>query len=317
MHRVAESIHVCEKYDFGLDSYLCNLHTSNRDAFDCVLDADIHVTHTHFPDFFRRKLNRLGKRYKLVYVAHGTPEHVFEGSVTAGLHEGYGHGDSWMLMQYFLQHADLRVTFWPRHQVILQSLCDKGTKVHCVPLGIDRNQFGPQNVKRVLSGEPALLTAENSHRIKWPLDLFIAWPWVYDAVDGDPVLHVLQMPTDKHRWFFPLVNRNGASYGSHISPISYRTEELVVRLNACDFYLNLVQKGDFNKIGLEAAACGKPVISYTGNPYAAYWVPEGDQRVLAGALIDILNGVTAPRKPDPVPDIKDTVSALIKLYESC
>ncbi len=66
MHRVAEAIVAAEK-SIGIDSILCNLH--EKTDFPEALDADIHVSHTHFPDKMRRLLlNPL----KLVWVGHGT-----------------------------------------------------------------------------------------------------------------------------------------------------------------------------------------------------------------------------------------------------
>lgn len=311
MHRVAESIHLAEKYDLGLDSYLCNIHSKPDDSFDVVLDADVHVSHTHFPDWFKR---RLGKRkYKLVWIGHGTPEHVFQYSVEQGLNVGYGAGDSWMLTQYFLQHADERVTFWPRHQAIWQSLCDKHTLVHCIPLGIDKKFWCPGDALK-LTGSPSVLSCENCHYIKWPFDLFVAWPWTYPHVKGSPVLHIFQLPLDKHRWFYPLVNRNGAHYATYLTPAAFNSESLREKLRGADYYAGLVIKGDFNRMSLEAAACGVEVISYAGNPYATHWLREGDQRELAAGLVKILNGDAKPRTPEKVPSILTTARELVKIY---
>ncbi len=49
---------------------------------------------------------------------------------------------------------------------------------------------------------------------------------------------------------------------------------------------------------------------------ADYWLPEGDQRVMAEGLVKILNGEAEPRKDkQPVPDIKVTAEAMLKIYE--
>jgi hypothetical protein len=103
------------------------------------MDADVHVVHTHFPQELRKKV---AKPLKIAWVAHGTPDHVFQSSVEAGLGASYGHADPFMLMQYWLKNADARITFWPRHQWIYQRLVDKGSKVHHVPLGVDRAFWG-------------------------------------------------------------------------------------------------------------------------------------------------------------------------------
>jgi hypothetical protein len=90
-----------------------------------------------------------------------------------------------------------------------------------------------------------------------------------------------------------------------------------LRNNYCsnDFYIGLVRYGDFNRAALEARACGTKLISYTGNPYAHYWIPEGDQRVMADYLIKVLKGDTQPREDIlDVPDIKDTALEMVELY---
>jgi hypothetical protein len=309
MNRVAQSLVESEKA-LGLDSYLINLEESP--SFDAMADADIHVAHTHFPDVMRKKVT---KPLKLVWIGHGTPEHVFQSSVESDANRHYGAGDGWMLVQHWLQTADALVTFWPRHQAIWQSLCDKGTKVHCIPLGVDKSFWQPTPSQGKYAGSPSLFTAENAHYIKWPLDLFIMWPWVYPKVNGNALLHASYLPNDQHRWFFPLVNRNGASYASHITPIAFEHASLRNVFNSIDYYIGLVRYGDFNRISLEANASGARTISYAGNPYSDFWIPEGDQRVMADELIKILNNEVEPRKKEVVPDISETAKAMLKIYE--
>ena len=42
---------------------------------------------------------------------------------------------------------------------------------------------------------------------------------------------------------------------------------------------------------------------------------EGDQRVIAKEMIDILKGQTPPREKTPVPDIAETALAMKAVYE--
>lgn len=308
MYRVAESICEAEK-QIGCDSVLINL--DKPETFSAADDADIHVAHTHLS---AKALH--DKKSKIVWVGHGTPEVSFHGAYEAGIGDRYGHGDGWMLAQFWLQHADAIVTFWPRHQKIWKSLCDKRTEVNLIPLGVDKTFWSPQTSNGKFAGEPSILTAENSYEIKWPLDLFIAWPWVTkDESLHEARLHAIYLPRDQHRWWFPLVNRNGCSFSSYISPIAFDHNSLRNAFCSTDYYLGLVRYGDFNRICLEAKATGSKVISYRGNPYADFWITEGDQRIIAEELTKILRGEVEPRDTNPVGDIADTAKAMKEIYE--
>lgn len=309
MHRVAESMAAAERA-LGIDAV--NVDCANRSAeWVDAQDADVHVVHTHLPNEIRK---RVTKPLKIAWVAHGTPDHVFQSSVEAGLGAPYGHSDSLMLMQYWLKNADARVTFWPRHQWIYQRMVDKGTTVHQVPLGVDTAFWKAGASRGKYEGTPSVFTAENPHYIKWPYDLFTLWPDVFDQLDGAK-LHAVYVPRDIHRWVFPWVNNNGCAYGSHISPITFAHEELRNVFKSIDFFIGLVRYGDFNQLCLQANAGGATTISYAGNPYADYWVHEGDQREMARELTAILKGDTPKRNKDPVPDLAETAQAMITIYE--
>lgn len=309
MNNVAQSMVDGEKSK-GINSIFCN--PERPESWGIAEDADIHVNHTHFPEPMRK---RISKPLKLVYVGHGTPEHVFQSSVESGLKGGYAASDSFMLFQHWLRTADALVTFWPRHQAIWQSMCDRGRTVHLVPLGVDKNQWKPFKSRGKFTGQPSVFSSENPHYIKWPLDLLIAWPWVREAIP-DSQLHLTYMPRDQHRWFFPLVNRNGAGYSTFISEIVFKGDDLRNAFVSTDFYCGLVRYGDFNRLSLEANASGAKTISYRGNPYSDFWIDEGDQRGIAEALIAILSGKVQPREKTPVPDQIETTEAMIKVYES-
>lgn len=308
MHRAAESICEAEKR-LGLDSRLA--WTDSPDYQDAIF-ADVHVGHTFIPAEVWAQRPDL----TLVWVAHATPEVVFQSAVEEAKGNRYGHGDPLMLIQYWMQHSDAIVTFWPRHHEIWKSLCDKRTLVKCIPLGVDKlfwNDKVPSMGKFV--GNPSVLTCENNYVIKWPLDLFVAWPWVQREVHGAR-LHATNLPQDVHRQFFPLVNRNGSSFSSYISATRWSHPQLRNALRSVDYYVGLVRYGDFNRMSLEAAACGTKLISYEGNPYADFWVSEGDQRRLAIQLTDILRGDAEARvDKEPVPDIDETATQMKALYE--
>lgn len=311
MFSVAESLYKAE-LKLGLDSHLVNIDTLPVKEYDKYADADIVVPHTNLPTEMRK---RLKPDYKMVFVSHGTPTHIMNQSMLEGK-LGYGHADPLMLWMHWMKTADAIVTFWPRHQMIMQQMCDKHTKVQLVPLGLEHDFWSRGQSKGKYAGTPSVFSCENGHAIKRPFDLFVMWPIVYEAIP-DAVLHVTYLPLDQHRWIFPFVNRNGAAFGSHISPLKYEQSELRNLLKSVDVYFGGVQYGDFNRMSMEANVAGCTTISYVGNPFSMYWIHEGDQRVQAAEMIEILKGNVEPR-PDrqPVPDIKETAEAMNAIYES-
>ena len=127
-------------------------------------------------------------------------------------------------------------------------------------------------------------------------------------------MHATYVPTDQHRYWFPLINRNGTSYGAHVSPLIWQHDELRSILKSVDFYCNLVRYGDFNHMGLQAALCTK-VISYRGNPFSDFWINEGDQRGMAEDLLAIFRGEVKPRVKSPIPTLEEMGHAVKGIYE--
>ena len=204
MHRVAESIAEAER-TIGLDSLLVD--PSAPDTWPARTHADVHVVHTHFPV----ELTHLLDKAKLVWVGHGTPDHVFQSACQEYEAAAYGHGDPIMLMQHWLKEADARVTFWPRHQWIYDTMLQKGARrTDLVPMGVDVDFWKQGVTQGHFTGEPAVFTAENPHYIKWPYDLFTCWPAVAKALPKARG-HAVYLPRDMHRAFFPWMNANGSA----------------------------------------------------------------------------------------------------------
>lgn len=305
MHRMAEEIAEAEQSS-GLES-IC-LNGNDREEVPMGMDADIHVIHTHLPDDVD------GRKAKTVFVAHGTPENIFHGSIVEASKGVHGGPDGFMVTTSFLRSSDAVVTFWPRHQAIWKSMVDKRSIVDCIPMGINKAKWEGGTSRGKWNGTPSLLTAENCHQIKWPLDLVLALPWVMEEI-RDMRLHFLYLPIDQARWWGALTMNNQTAYRSYISSVALSHSELLNAFKSVDYYVGLVRYGDYNRICLEAKASGCPVISYRGNEYADYWVDEGDQRIIAAQLKMILLGQVPPRITSPVADIVETVDALKAVYE--
>jgi hypothetical protein len=308
LHKLCVDISETEKLS-GLDSIVIPTVGVSGDEWEKGVDADIQVIHSHYPDNIRSK-----SKAKTVFIPHGTPENCFQGAVEQWSHHGYVAGNAFMLSEYWLKEADATVTFWPRHQWLWQSLTSIKNKVRLIPMGVDKDIWTPVETKGKWAGKPSLFTVENCHYIKWPYDLFIAWPDVVKEI-REARLHVHYLPNDQHRFWYPLLNANGSLYTSYTSSNYYDKAELRNCFVSSDYYVSLVRYGDFNKTCLEAKASGAKVISYAGNPYADYWIGEGDQRVMADTLLSILKGDISQREAEPVPHIHDTVKALIEIYK--
>ena len=300
MNNVAESFVEGEK-KLGIDSVFCEPVWAKRDTW--IYDADINVIHTDLPEEVRRK----GKA--VVYVVHGTPEHVFQTAVEQS-QSGYGHHDAWMLTQHWMKLSDATVTFWPRHQSIWKGQCQKRTLVVSIPLGVDKEFWKSEESRGKYLGKPSVLTAENCHQIKWPLDLFFAWPLVWNEL-MNARLHAVYVPKDQHRLWFPLANANDCNFASYITGGAISQEDLRNAFASTDFYCGLVRYGDFNRTSHEANACGAKTISYEDNPYSQFWIREGDHRRIAEQLIAILKGQVEPRADRiEVPSLEEQCKAM-------
>ena len=308
MHNVAQTMMEAEK-SLGIDSYLCDPFA--KVDFSGIYDADIHIGHTHIPDNIRKLAT---KPYKRVSVIHGGFEHVFQTSVETGINGGYGAGDGFMLLQYLLLNSEAVVTFWPRHKWIYDRMMGKGRECDCIPLGVDLDFWKPVPSQGKYAGNPSMLSAENPHFCKWPLNLFLLWPYVFEEIP-EARLHVIYMATDQHRWFFPLINMNGAHYASVVSPLVFAPEGLRNAFCSVDYLFASSWYGDHNRLSMEAGASGCKVISYPGNEYADYWVTEVDQRTQFSDLLKIFKGEAEPRKKLPVPSHLDMAKEMIKIYE--
>lgn len=304
------ALHISEaERKLGVNSILVDCNDEND--WHNADDADVYVIHLFLP------LKFLHDKKPKVWVAHGTPETMWESGYLESTKGIYAHSDAWMIAQYWLQHSDATVTFWPRHEAIWKSLSDKNTRIEGVAMGVDLDFWKPVQSLGKFAGEPSVFEAENCYSIKMPLDLFTAWGWVAESGLYNAKLHAIYVPLDQHRQWFPMVNRNACSFHAYVSNRVFSHEELRNAFVSTDFYANLVRYSDHNYIGLQAAASGAKVISYKGNPYSSFWVEFGDQRVLAQQLSAILKGEVEERRDREKPvSILRTAERMKEIYLS-
>lgn len=316
LNKVATNMAIAEKL-LGIDSVLsytneplCEVTPDDPNAMRVVAqanakDADVHVIHSHLPD---------GAKGKTIFVAHGTPEHCFNTAIEQNKASGYVAGDPWMLSLHRINTCDITVTFWDRHRYLWQSMSPKAD-VRVIPMGVDTEFWKPGESQGKWVGNPSLFTCENSHQIKWPLDLILAFPKI--MAETEAVLHCHYLPLDQHRFWFPLIQSNGTAYKSYASGAYFDAPALRNAFNSVDYYMNLVRYGDFNTVCLESKAAGCKVISYRGNPYADYHITEGSQVDMAEEIISIIKG--SPKMPNtairPVDSCETMAKSMISLYQ--
>lgn len=315
MHRVAEAMARSE-LALGIDTLLLDPFDPKQFRWDEALSADIHVSHTHIPErigahSFRKSCT---KPYKWVFPVHGTPELVFESTIDDARLNGYGSGTSYAHHLIGMQEADAVITHWPRHQALYQLATDKHTIVDCVPMGVDHNFWANGTSAAKYDGSPSFYNCDNQYPFKWGIEIIRCWPWVRTELE-QAVLHINNIPGAIQRFVDILAVRTGALRGAYIGTWSYDAANLRNILKSIDYYVSPVRYGDFNRISMEAGAVGAKVISFPGNDYADYWIPFGDQRDTAKALIQIGRGEMEPRHRLPVPTEQDMAQAMATVYE--
>lgn len=317
MHHVAASMAKAE-LTLGVETLLLDPFDKQQLRWEEALDADVHVNHTHIPArigtaSFKRSCT---KPYRVVFPVHGTPELVLENSIKDAEGNGYGAGTSYAHHQIGMQTADAILTFWSRHQALYQLATDKHTIVDLIPMGIDVPYWQAGVCQGKYQGNPSFFNCDNAYAFKWALEIIRVWPWIFDGLDEEACLHVAYLPTLVHRFAELLAARNGSFRGAVIGNWSYDHNNLRNIFKSVDYYISPVRYGDHNRVSLEAAAAGTKLISYPGNIYADFWMPEGDQREVAKALIAIGKGEVAPRADKmPVPTEQEMAEATINVYE--
>ncbi|HEX7828639.1 MAG TPA: glycosyltransferase [Thermoanaerobaculia bacterium] len=316
MNRVAASMARGE-LAIGVDARLLDPFDTNETGWEIALDADIHVNHTHIPEKIGGKPFRAActKPFRYVFPVHGTPEHVFESTIADAAQNGYNTGTSYAHHQNGMQEADAVVTFWERHQWLYQLALDKHSIVDLVPMGIDTAFWNAGVMRGKYAGEPSFLSCENQHPFKWSFYILRMWKAIRRELPY-AVLHVANIPGGVQRFVDAMAARYGCANGCVYGSWAYKHEDLRNILKSVDYYISPVRYGDHNRMSLEAAATGAKVISYVGNRYADFWIPEGDDRRQAEAIIDIGRGNVEPRADKlPVPTEVDMARAMVNVYE--
>lgn len=300
----------------GVESRCLDPFDPAQTGWEWALDADVHISHTHIPEkigalSFKKSVT---KPYRWVFPVHGTPELVFEQSVEDARTNGYGSGTSFVHHQIGMQNADAVLAFVPRHRDLYDLATDKHTIIDLIPMGIDIPFWQAGTNIGKYDGRPSFFNCENQYPFKWGVELLRVWPLIRAELE-EAVYHLTNIPGGLQRFVDVLAARYGSVRGAYVGSWSYDHANLRNILKQVDYYVSTVRYGDFNRISLEAGAAGTKVISNPGNVYADYWVPEGDQREMAKAIIAIGKGEVEPRAKTPIPSEQDMAQAAVHVYE--
>ena len=316
MHHMALAMVEAEKR-LGIDAALVSVDHPEQWQDGHAVDADAHVIHSRFPDVqWARVKNRTGHDPKTVLVAHGIPEHNMELSVNQFNIDGaevYRPIDYYAVIRHWLRAADAIVVLNPRQQAIYETMAQKGRTIDVVPMGVDTAFWAGGTPTAHFEGRPAVWMSENQTRIKWALDLFTAWPFVLRD-HPQAFLHAHYIPFDLHRFLVDFANSNGTSYRANITARTFSHETLRTMWQGFDFNLATTRYGDNTLLTMQAEAAGLKTISYAGNEYASFWMPEGDQRVMAKTLSAIFAGDVPMREKLPVPSLEEMGRAMEAIY---
>ncbi len=213
--------------------------------------ANIHVIHFSFD-------KKLGKLKPKVFMAHGTPEAVIEGSISRG-DDAVLSGAEWInKFQATIVTSQRAKMFWG----IFDST---GKKTHVVNKGIDLEWWQRSGTVQDLSGEPSVLYGEVWRGIKHPALLFYAMNEIYQR-------------NDKARLNVWALNKNQKLWNSFIGQAGFwkfmgqqnlpGIEEYPEHYySRGDVLVSPVTAGDLSRVAQEAMACGCPVISWDTDPH--------------------------------------------------
>lgn len=316
LHHMAVAMSEADRR-LGHDSALVDVEKPETWLSGHAIDADLHVVHTRFPDIqWSRIKNRTGTLPKTVFVSHGIPEWNMELALNQfnidGAEVYYPH-DYWMLTRHWMRVADAFVVLNPRQQAIYETMAQKGRIIDCVPMGVDTAFWAGGAKSARFEGQPAVWMSENQSRIKWALDVFTAWPFVLRD-HPQAFLHAHYIVFDMQRFLVDFANSNGCAYRANITARTFSHESLRTMWTGFDFNLATTRYGDNTVLTMQAEAAGLKTISYPGNAYASYWMPEGDQRVMAKTLSAIFAGDVPMRVKEPVPSLEEMGRAMEAVY---
>jgi hypothetical protein len=216
--------------------------------------ADVHVIHYTFD-------KKLGKLKPKVFMAHGTPEAVLEGSLKdKDPANALLSGAEWThKFEGTIVTSQRAKMFWGAFD------STGGSKMHLVNKGIDLDWWQKSGTTRDLPGDPSVLYGEVWRGIKHPALLFYAMDELYKRNDQTR-LNAWALSGKRALWegfigqagFWKFMGQERIA-GIEDYPEHYYSRG--------DVLVSPVVYGDVTRVAQEAMACGCPVVSWDTDPH--------------------------------------------------
>ncbi len=215
--------------------------------------ADIHVIHYTYD-------KQLGKLKPKVFMAHGTPEAVLEGSMMRGdKAQPLLSGAEW------INKFEATIVTSQRAKMFWGTFDSTGKKTHVVNKGIDLEWWQRSGTVRDVPGDPSVLYGEVWRGIKHPALLFYAMAELYRR-NEKARLNVWSLSQNIELWT-NFIGQAGFWHFMGQENLPGVIEYPEHFYSRGDVLVSPVTAGDLSRVAQESMACGCPVISWDTDPH--------------------------------------------------
>lgn len=196
-----------------------------------------------------------------IFMTHGTVEACLESEMTP---QGEV-GQSFSSCMQRIANCEATISFNKRAKYYWSQFDPTNEKVHCVTKGIDLEKYKPMGTRRNFDGTPKIGYAETWRAIKHPLHLLFG---INEYFKRNPYMkfHPVGASQNWRLWHKIILLAN-----FHRLLGKYEMSMSVVDIDqwyrGFDMMVSPVLTGEPSRAGLEALACGCPVISWDTNPF--------------------------------------------------
>ncbi len=209
-------------------------------------DADVHVIDGVVPGRILALKNR-------VFMAHGGPKYCI-------MTELNQKRNSFTTAINTIQTCELTITQNKQHQKIWQEF---GGDVRWVQGGVDLEKWCPEGKKTSFTNHPCVIYMDVWRDVKLPLTLLMAMKHVVKELPTAR-LQMFNVPRGYEAWWMRVICKVRVDHlVEHYRGGIFGNPEWLYR--GADIIVNPVEGGTISGVGVEALACGCPVLILEGN----------------------------------------------------